>query len=239
MARMPRFFLPHTPLHVIVRGNNRNAIVSDDGDRQFIRECIRRGALKQSVHVHAYVIMTNHFHLVATPTTTQSMPRMMQAVGTTYVRYYNAKHARTGTLWEGRYKAAIIDQERYLLMCMRYVELNPVRASIVEAPQDYRWSSFRCNGLGLKDPVISAPPLYLGLGDDMPSRCAVYRAATGMTLRPRDLANIRDATQNAWALGGDTFIRRVDMLTRRGRRLTLGRPRKCDTGKEVESDPTY
>jgi putative transposase len=239
MARMPRFFLPETPLHVIVRGNNRAAIVADDNDRVFLRNCLRYATRKHAVAVHAYVVMTNHLHVLATPATKLGLPKAMQAFGRVYVRYYNDRYSRTGTLWDGRYKAAIIDQERYLLMCMRYVELNPVRARIVEQPQHYRWSSFAANALGARDDIVTPHALYLELGDDAGARAATYREATGMRIPRRELATIRDMTQHAWALGESSFIRRVDMFARRGNRLPLGRPRNRVETEEVESDPTY
>jgi len=239
MARMPRFFLPHTPIHVIVRGNNRAPIVIDDIDRAFLRSSLRHAAAKRGVSIHAYVLMTNHFHLLVTPFTKGSLSQMMQAVGRVYVHYFNEKHVRTGTLWEGRYKAAIVDEDRYLLMCMRYIELNPVRARMVVDPAEYRWSSYRANALGAVDPIITPHALYLALGDGNRQRCAAYRNEIGTPIASGELSRIRDATQNAWALGGKAFLDRVDALSRRSRRLALGRPVRDDIQQEVESDPTY
>ena len=223
MARMPRFFLPNTPIHAVVRGNNRSAIVADNADRTFLRGCMQHAACTNGVAVHAYVLMTNHVHVLATPARKDSLPKMMQSLGRIYVRYYNDKHSRTGTLWEGRYKAAIIDHEDYLFLCMRYIELNPVRAGMVKTAGDYAWSSFRANAFGVRDNLLRPHAVYLSLGADTRSRCAGYRAATGAPVSALDLARIRDATQFAWGLGNERFLQRLQMLARRGDRLPLGR----------------
>jgi len=193
--------------------------------------------------------MTNHVHVLATPARKDSLPKMMQSLGRVYVRYYNDKHARTGTLWEGRYKAAIVDHEDYLLLCMRYIELNPVRAGMVKAGGDYAWSSFRANAFGARDNLLRPHALYLSLGADGRSRCSAYRAAIGVPVSDLDLARIRDATQFAWGLGSERFLQRLHVQARRGQRLPLGRPRdkrraaekveSDPTSAEVESDPTY
>ena len=239
MARMPRFFLPHTSIHVIVRGNNRSSIVADDADRAFLRSSLHHAAARRGVAIHAYVLMTNHFHLLVTPQMKGSLAQMMQTVGRTYVHYFNAKYARTGTLWEGRYKATIVDEDRYFLLCMRYIELNPVRAFMVVDPAEYRWSSYRANALGGFDALVIPHAMYLALGEGTRQRCAAYRNEVGTSIVRADLETIRDATQNGWALGGSAFRDRVDALSRRSTRLPLGRPVRDPFEQEVESDPTY
>ncbi len=224
MPRMPRFFIPDTPLHVIVRGNNRGAIFADDDDRRFLRGYLGYTLRIHEVAAHAYVFMTNHVHLLATPDSPQSMPRAMQDMGRTYVRYFNDKYGRTGTLWEGRYRAAIVDDEHYLLTCMRYIELNPVRARMVEHPSEFQWSSFACNAMGSRDPLVTPHALYLALGASAALRRRAYGEATGMSIPQEELDRIRDATRFGWALGGSDFCARVDRLTRRATRQALGRP---------------
>ena len=152
MARLPRLIVPGFPHHVIQRGNNRQRIFETQADYAFFLELAQEHASQFGVAIHAYVLMPNHIHLLATPQTAQdALPKMMQAVGRRYVRHFNDSHGRTGTLWEGRYKSTLNDSERYLLTCSRYIELNPVRAGMVERPDAYQWSSFRCNADGLPD----------------------------------------------------------------------------------------
>src|SRR5258707_14582744 len=151
MPRLGRYFLPDQPLHVIQRGNNRGAIFFDDEDYRLYAGWLAEAAVQYGCAVHAYVLMTNHVHLLVTPARETSLPRTMQSLGRRYVRHINAIRRRTGTLWEGRYRAAPIDSEAYFLACSRYVELNPVRASMVGHPRQYRWSSYRSHALGADD----------------------------------------------------------------------------------------
>ena len=143
MARLPRLTVAGYPHHVIQRGTNRQRIVVDDIDRQRLLDLWQQHALEFGVDIHAYVIMDNHFHLLVTPQHSDSLPRMMQAVGRSYVRHFNLRHGRTGALWEGRYRSNLIESEHYLLNCMIYIELNPVRAGMVVQARDFRWSSHR------------------------------------------------------------------------------------------------
>jgi putative transposase len=235
---MPRFFIPDVPLHVIQRGNNRSAMFADDSDRSFLCGYVQYAMRIHGVSIHAYVLMGNHFHLLVTPQRASSVPKMMQSVGRVYVRYFNDKYGRTGTLFEGRYKAAIVDDEHYLLTCMRYIELNPVRAGLVAEPAEYGWSSFRANAWGSPDALVSPHPLYAALGPTARTRRAVYRELFGTTPTTDELASIRDATQNAWALGSEAFRTRVGSLARRGERMPTGRPpRAMSHALEFDSDP--
>jgi len=154
MARLPRFIIPDQPQHVIVRGNNRDPIFFDDVDYQFYLEKLKQACEKHECDLHAYVLMTNHVHLLITPHTQHGLGKVMQMVGRYYVQYFNHSYQRTGTLWEGRYKATLIDSERYLLTCYRYIELNPVRAGMVEHAADYPWSSYRFNASGQENTLV-------------------------------------------------------------------------------------
>ena len=146
MARLPRFVLPGQPQHVIQRGNNRQDIFRAKGDYHYYLEKLGEVADKHQCDIHAYVLMTNHVHLLVTPHQENSIGKMMQTLGRYYVQYFNDRYQRTGTLWEGRYKATLIDTEQYLLTCMRYIELNPVRAkNMAKHASEYPWSSYRCN----------------------------------------------------------------------------------------------
>ena len=175
MARLPRFCLPGQPQHVIQRGNNRDIIFVDNSDYRFYLEKLYDGCVRFGCKLHAYVLMTNHTHLLLTPITEKAIGQTMQSLGRYYVQYFNYRYQRTGTLWEGRYKSTLIDAEDYLLTCYRYIELNPVRAGMVEHPRDYRWSSYRCNALGVHDPLITEHALYGQLGCNAGERQGAYR----------------------------------------------------------------
>lgn len=224
MPRLPRYFLPDTPQHLIQRGNNRISMFLGPSDFAFYKTCLREAATRHRVAIHAYVLMTNHVHLVATPADALSLPRMMQSVGRVYVKYFNGTHERTGTLLEGRYKAAIIQTDEYLLACMRYVELNPVRAGMVPAPGDYDHSSYAANAAGTRNDIVTPHPIYLTLGSSPVQRRDAYRAMLDVPLGDAALARIRDATQHAWAVGGEAFVDRVTQAGRRAARALPGRP---------------
>ena len=180
------------------------------------------------VLVHAYVLMTNHLHLLATPTHELSLPKMLQSVGRRYVQVFNCTYRRTGTLWEGRYRASVVDSERYLLTCMRYIEMNPVRAGMVEHPRDYPWSSHHANARGLPDPLVNAHELYCRLGRSLMERQEAYRDLFRLQLSTTDLQTIREATNKNWALGDERFKQRIGDVSgrqstpkRQGRRSTI------------------
>jgi len=169
MARLPRYVIPGQPQHIIQRGNNRQIIFAAEADYQFFRDALVEAAAKRGLAIHAYVWMTNHVHLLATPEFDDSIGKTFQSVGRRYVQYFNYSYKRSGTLWEGRYRATVVDSERYLLTLMRYIELNPVRAGMVAAPQDYPWSSYRRNALGEGGPNadwLSSHEEYSSLGRD-------------------------------------------------------------------------
>ena len=155
LARMPRYAAPGIPQHVTQRGTNRSAIFVADADYRFFHECLRAACEKHGCHVHAYVLMSNHVHLLLTPATGSAIGRVMQTVCRRYVQRFNDTHERTGTLCQGRYKATVVDTEQYLFACHRYIELNPVRAGLARNARDYTWSSHRGNAFGVTDHLVS------------------------------------------------------------------------------------
>ena len=189
-----RIIIPGQPVHVIQRGNNRGQVFFTPKDGAYYLDWLHEAAGKCGVDIHAYVLMTNHLHILATPQYEDSLGRMMLSVGTRYTRYINATQSRSGTLWEGRYRSALITSEAYVLGCMRYIETNPVRAGIAQDPGAFRWSSYRRNAQNRPDPIITPHALYLGLGDTYDTRATAYHALVDQALHPEMLANIRNAT---------------------------------------------
>jgi len=228
MARLRRYFVKDVPQHIIQRGNNRDVVFAAEEDYRFYLECLGEAMERHGLRVHAYVLMTNHVHLLATPEAEQSIPGVMQSLGRRYVQYFNRCYRRTGTLWEGRYRATPIDSGQYLLTCMRYIEMNPVRAGMVETPGEYPWSSYGANGHGQVDEWVSPQSIYRQLGNDAGERCAAYRRLFRVALDPKVLSEIREASNKAWVLGNDRFKARVEELSgRRAGRKPRGRPRKA------------
>ena len=206
MPRLPRFLLPGQPQHVIQRGNDRQTIFRVDKDYHFYLKKLTEAAEKHQCDIHAYVLMTNHVHLLVTPHKNNSIGKMMQSLGRCYVQYFNNCYHRTGTLWEGRYKATLIDTEQYLLTCMRYIELNPVRADqMVDHPSKYPWSSYRYNALGQQNHLLTPHREYKRLGASDADRQAGYRQLFRGLIPQMTLKAIREATNKAWVLGSDRF----------------------------------
>lgn len=226
MARLPRLTVAGYPHHLIQRGNNRQAIFSTRADYETLLAMLEEHAHKAGVAIHAYVLMSNHFHLLATPQTVEGIPQMMQAVGRRYVRYFNQRQARTGTLWEGRYKSTLIQAERYLLACMAYIDLNPVRAGIATEPSDYPWSS-HAHYVGLRnDKLVSPHPLYWELGNTPFARDAAYADLVRAGLSGEQQRALTESALRGWALGGADYV--ADLQKRTQRRVTktqAGRPR--------------
>lgn len=227
MPRRPRLHLSGFPLHVIQRGNNRAPCFFADDDCAAYLDWMRRAAEKLDCAIHAYALMTNHVHLLLTPAQPADVSTLMQSLGRRYVQYVNHSYRRTGTLWEGRFLASHVHAEAYLLKCMRYIELNPVRAGMVEQPGDYRWSSFRRNGLGQANSIVREHPIYSGLGSNPEERrrayCDLFRAQMDAGV----LNEIREASRAGTLLSGERFRREIEQtqqirLTRRPR----GRPPK-------------
>ncbi|MFK5951388.1 MAG: transposase [Methylococcales bacterium] len=210
MARLPRYVLPGHPQHVIQRGNNRQTIFKKTEDYEFYLEKLSDAAKKHQCDIHAYVLMTNHVHLLLTPHTENGIGKMMQMIGRYYVQYFNKNYKRTGTLWEGRYKATLINTDQYLLSCMRYIEENPVRAkNMVVYPSDYPWSSYACNAQGKSNEIITPQREYKKLAKTVAGRNSAYRQLFKKTLDAQVLADIQECTNKAWVLGDDKFKRKI------------------------------
>ena len=227
MARLPRYFVKDQPQHVIQRGNNRQPIFADNTDYTFYLECLRAAAEHQGLAIHSYVLMTNHAHLLVTPETEHSIGKTLQSLGRRYVQYFNYTYGRTGTLWEGRYKATLIDSDRYFLTCMRYIELNPVRAGMVKHPGDYAWSSYAANAWGADNALVTSHPTYRQLGRSHADRQSAYRQLFRTEIGVNELEGIRQATNTGWVLGNDRFREKIEQLSgRRSSPKPRGRPRK-------------
>jgi putative transposase len=229
MARLPRYVVPGQPQHIIQRGNNRQVIFAADADYQFFRDCLIAAAAKHGLQIHAYVWMTNHVHLLATPLFENSISKVFQSVGRKYVQYFNFTYRRSGTLWEGRYRATVVESEPYLLTLMRYIELNPVRAGMVSHPADYPWSShgFYADGKsGLNENWLIPHEEYLRLGLNGEERQQAYRALFNTAITATDLERIRDSSHKGWVLGGEKYQATIELLSnRRAASKGVGRPR--------------
>ena len=227
MPRRPRLSLPGVPLHIIQRGNNRQACFFADEDYRFYLDWLGEYAAKFRCHIHAYVLMTNHMHLLISSAEPQGAGALMKALGQRYVQYVNHTYQRSGTLWEGRFRSCLTQEESYLLSCMRYIELNPVRTGLVAHPGEYRWSSYRVNAQGEEDRLVSSHALYLSLGEDATARASAYLGLFRHELEPGLVDEIRKATNGNFALGDGRFVSEIEAAI--GRRVVpgkSGRPRK-------------
>lgn len=225
--RLPRYFVDGYPQHVIQRGNNRDIIFVSDADYLLYLEFLVEAVEKHRLDIHAYVLMTNHVHLLVTPETEESLPKTMQSIGRRYVQYFNRTYRRTGTLWEGRYKATVIDSDEYFMACSRYIELNPVRAGMVSSPGEYPWSSYQINALGKNLEFITPHVNYLALGQDRASCQRAYMSLFDIELTDQQIQDIRESARKGWALGDNRFKERVEELSqRRAAPLPRGRPKK-------------
>ena len=212
MSRPPRYCPSGMPVHVIQRGNNKQACFASDGDMKAYAHWLQEGADKYRVDVHGWVFMTNHMHLLLTPAEDTSISRLMQYVGRLYVRRFNFRYSRTGTLFDGRFKSCLVQSERYLLTCLRYIELNPVRAGLVSDPAEYRWSSYRCHAFGLEVAMQSLHPSYLSLGQDAVSRQSEYRKLVSESIDVEVLSKIRHCTNSGLVLGSEMFRKQVRQM---------------------------
>lgn len=215
MPRQKRFRLPDIPQHVIARGNNRKPCFFHPSDYRRYLALLHESSVKYRCQIHAYVLMTNHVHLLMTPETSDGISRTMQAVGRRYVQQVNARYGRTGTLWEGRFKATVVDSEEYVLACYRYIELNPVRSGMVTDSADYLWSSYACNALGRTDRLVTGHHAYLDLGSTSGSRRAAYRELFGDQMTEEQLDRIRSSARMAQPLGNDRFKADIEAALRR------------------------
>lgn len=226
MARLARLTLPGYPHHIIQRGNNRQPIFAEAADYETFVGMLDEHSRKFEVALHAYVLMSNHFHLLATPASADGIPQMMQALGRGYVRYFNGRQQRTGTLWEGRYRSTLIQAERHLLACMVYIDLNPVRAAMVGDPAEYRWSSHLHYVGRRSDRLITPHPLYWELGNTPFARDLAYSELVQAGIGTEQQQALTDATSHGWALGEPDYI--AELQRRTGRRVAkakAGRPR--------------
>lgn len=227
MPRKPRFYLPDVPVHVVQRGNDRQPVFFAEADYIAYLEWLRDGAEQHGCAVHSYVLMTNHVHLLMTPSDTAAIGRALQFLGRHYVPYVNRTYGRTGTLWEGRHKGSSIDSSRYALTCSRYIEMNPVRAGMVPDPGAYRWSSFRCNAYGLGDAWLAPMPEYEALGATAEERQHRYRELFRDALDVDQEQTIRRCIQTGTPLGDERFKAQIEaVLGRKVGRPIRGRPRK-------------
>jgi putative transposase len=227
MARLPRLTVTGYPHHVILRGNNRQDIFRVAADYQRMLDLLFEQSRAFKVDIHAYVLMGNHLHLLLTPQEDQALPKMMQAVGRSYVQAFNKVHGRTGTLWEGRYRSTLIQTDRYLLTCMAYIDLNPVRAHMVLQPEDYAWSSYGHYVGQRADRLVTPHALYWSLGNTPFAREVAYADLVHAGVSDDQQGALTRATLSGWALGDSTFI--DDLQTQTQRRLSqarAGRPSK-------------
>jgi putative transposase len=222
MARLARLYVPGCAHHVIQRGNNRTDCFLEESDYLRYLNYLQTASEKNQVNIHAYVLMTNHVHLLLTPQGPTSCGKMMQSLGRQYVGYFNKKYGRTGTLWEGRYKSTLVDSDNYFFAACRYIELNPVRAGMVPEPGDYRWSSYHDNATARTQSLLTPHALYISLGPCAKDRHIAYRKLFNVTLPQGFLDEIRFATNQAWALGDKNFKQNITDSANR-RIASLGR----------------
>ncbi len=226
MPRRLRLCPAGYPLHVVQRGNNRQVCFTGESDLKAYAHWLRESAQRYKVQIHAWVFMTNHVHLLVTPLENMAVARMMQQVGRHYVRYFNHTYQRSGTLWEGRYHSSLIQADRYLLGCMRYIELNPVRAGMVEDPADYSWSSYRVNGIGARSDLATLHAAYIQLGSSKRERLSNYRELFQSQVSTELMQDIRFSLNKGLVLGSDQFQQEVEELTGiRTKPRKRGRPR--------------
>jgi len=235
MPRRARLRLAGLPLHLIQRGNNRGACFFAEDDRSIYLHHLGLLAVKFGCAVHAYVLMTNHVHLMLSPRAPEGASLLMKHLGQRYVQYVNRSHRRSGTLWEGRFRSSLVQNEGYLMRCYRYIEMNPVRARMVDHPAEYRWSSFRANAGGSPDGLITPHAEYMALGTDPAARSVAYSDLFKRDLELDELAEIRTAANAGFALGGERFRKDVEAMT--GRRAGRGKPGRPAAAPAVDFRP--
>jgi len=227
MPRPTRLHLPGIPQHITQRGNNRQASFYANDDYRLYLDLLLAACRTHACALHAYVLMTNHVHLLLTPENSDSISLVIRDVGRDYVRTINKTYRRTGTLWEGRYKSFLVDRTHYCLTCYRYIDLNPVRAGMVRQPEDYPWSSYRCNAIGTNSPLITPHDCWLELGENDFERKASYRKLVDERISRTDLEHIRKSLDSGMPTGNDRFRQEIEealaVKLGTGRR---GRPRK-------------
>lgn len=233
MPRKPRFYLPEIPVHLVQRGHSREPVFFETEDYTTYAYWLKESSEKYDIDVHAFVLMTNHVHLLVSSNIGQNISLFMQFVGRHYVPYLNKKYGKSGSAWEGRYKASLVQEANYFLKVMRYIELNPVRANMVELPGHYRWSSF-CHNIGEGGISFVKPhPVYNGLGCDRSERIAAYQELFSSCLEPEDVKRIRESWKTGTPLGNDMFREKIEKQlqckvgsTKRGRPAGASEPKK-------------
>jgi len=213
MPRKPRYYLPHVPAHVMQRGHNKEPIFFEQEDYHEYLKILKKAADYYECQIHAYVLMTNHVHLLITPTTKNSISLMFQSIGRMYVTYINKTYQRSGTLWEGRHKGNIIETERYFITCMKYIESNPVRASMVKFPDDYAWSSYMANALGKTNSLLTPHKIYLTIASDKVDRLNRYKALFCNSNEDACL-NIGQALESGTPLGDQVFLNKIEKVSK-------------------------
>lgn len=235
MPRRPRIQLDRVPLHIVQRGHNREACFFGEQDYQSYLHWLGEALGETECQLHAYALMTNHVHLLLTPKHAAAVPRLIMSLGRRYVQYINRTYRRTGTLWDSRYKSSVVQAETYLLTCQRYIELNPVRAAMVEDPAHYRWTSYRHNALGQTDSRITPHPLYMAIGATDKSRQSAYRALFRASLDDAAIDDIRLALNQNQPLGNTKFYNQIEKrLGERREARPRGRPLVEKTAAETE-----
>lgn len=230
MPRRGRISIPGVPWHIIQRGNNRAPCFYHEDDYLIYLSTLKEQADKYGCQLHAYVLMTNHVHLLLTPESVDSASLMMKHLGQRYVQYINRTYKRTGTLWEGRFRSCIAQTERYVLTCYRYIELNPVRADMVERPEHYIWSSHRTNTGVEESDLLTPHEEYLRLGTTLQQRTENYCQLFIQQMKPEDLEKIRNSTNGNYVLGSRAFQREIEQML--GRRVSPGK-----SGRPAVSKP--
>lgn len=232
MPRKVRMYVAGVPCHVIQRGNNRNACFYADDDYLFYLDALADACRRFKVALHAYVLMTNHAHFLMSPQDEAGIPLVMQSLGRRYVQYINKTYRRSGTLWEGRYKASLVDAENYLLACYRYIEMNPVTAGMVAHPADYRWSSYRFNAGAGFDALVTPHEYFLQLGDQVEQRANCYRELFSVSLPKETVHDIQVASEFSAPLGNSRFRDEIEKATgMKAVQAKRGRPVKQNRGQ--------
>ncbi len=233
MARLPRIVIPNQPLHIMHRGNNRQDIFESEEDMVRIKEDIAVSLSKTKCQLHAYVIMSNHLHLLITPQDKSQLASFMQSMANRYARYFNAGRKRTGTIWEGRFKSCLVDSDNYLFALYKYIEMNPVKANLVAHAAEYKWSSYRHNALGQNDKLISEHALYSDLGSDVDQRCKAYKGIFNQPNSDNQESQISNATLRGEVYGSDAFHQEISASISRPTKLSLhGGDRKSEAYRD-------
>ena len=230
MPRRARIRLPHVPAHLLQRGVNRSPCFFSHKDHETYLAYLDELSNKFDCSIHAYVLMTNHAHLLVTPDDERGISLMMKHLGQRYVQYVNRTHKRTGGLWEGRFRSSFVDREYYLMCCYRYIEMNPVRAGLVHHPRDYVWSSYRANAEGIASTIIKPHAVFLNLAANVHERQDVYRRLFDSDLDASLVDEIRKRTNGGFAIGNELFLQQAEVAC--GRRVTPARrgPRPGKSG---------